>query len=97
MSLRGTLTFDEWRSLIDGKGSFEDYQTYVKEQELKGTDSRGVDLLTDREVQNQLLILASKNSKRLNNISNISTFFLVLTIISIVLTGIFLEEIISSR
>jgi hypothetical protein len=97
MSLRGTLTFDEWRSLIDGKGSFEDYQTYVKEQELKGTDSRGVDLLTDREVQNQLLILASKNSKKLNNISNISTFFLVLTIISIVLTGIFLEEIISSQ
>ena len=97
MSLRGTLTFDEWRSLINGKGSFEDYQTYVKEQELKGTDSRGVDLLTDREVQNQLLILASRNSKRLNNISNISTFFLVLTIISIVLTGIFLEEIISSQ
>ncbi len=90
MSLREILTFDEWVKLksvttpsSSGKGSPEEYQTYVREQERKG-NIRGVDSLTDREVQTRLLILTVRNSKRLNNISNILTFFLVITIISIV-------------
>ena len=84
MSLRETLTFDEWVNLNNGKGSQDEYQTYVREQEREGTNIRGVDNLSDREVQNRLLILTARNSKRLNNISNILTFFLVITIISIV-------------
>ena len=84
MSLRETLTFDEWVNLNNGKGSKFEYQTYVIEQEREETNVRGVDNLSDREVQNRLLILTARNSKRLNNISNILTFFLVITIISIV-------------
>ena len=84
MSLRETLTFDEWMNSRGGKGSKFEYQTYVIEQEREETNVRGVDNLSDREVQNRLLILTARNSKRLNKISNILTFFLVITIISIV-------------
>lgn len=84
MSLREPLTFDEWMNLRGGKGSKFEYQTYVIEQEREETNVRGVDNLSDREVQNRLLILTARNSKRLNKISNILTFFLVITIISIV-------------
>ena len=90
MSDTETLTYKQWVDTIFGEGSEHGYITYVKEKERKEkkereeTELKGVDNLSDREVQNRLLILTARNSKRLNNISNILTFFLALTIISIV-------------
>ena len=99
MSDTKILPFASWMRLNNGKGTKDGYITYVKEQEdiirqhtLKDLienpygieDDESVGDMSDREVQEQLLILTSKNFKKLNIISNISIFFLVITIISIV-------------
>ena len=86
MSHTDTLPFATWMRLNNGKGSLDEYQTYMKEQELKRTDSRGVDDMSDREVQNQLFILSSKNSNTLTGIYNILVFSLVITILSILVS-----------
>ena len=77
---------EEEKEREEKRERFNKMSNVRKEQENqinnKGTDI--VDNLSDREVQEQLLILTSKNFKKLNIISNISIFFLVITIISIV-------------
>ena len=112
MSDTKTLTYKQWVDSIEGKGSQDEYQTYVKEKEdiirqltLKDLienpygieDDGNVGDMSDREVQNRLLILTSKYSKRLISIKddvwvikNILVFFLVVTIISIVVSLVML-------
>ena len=103
-----TLTYKQWVDSIEGKGSQDGYQAYVKEQEdiirqltLKDLienpygieDDENVGDMSDREVQNRLLILTSKYSKRLISIKddvwiikNILVFFMIFTIISILVS-----------
>ncbi len=112
MSDTEILPFASWMRLNNGKGTKDGYITYVKEQEdiirqhtLKDLienpygieDDESVGDMSDREVQNRLLILTSKYSKRLISIKddvwvikNILVFFLVVTIISIVVSLVML-------
>ncbi len=58
MSDTETLTYKQWVDTIFGEGSEHGYITYVKEKERKEkkereeTELKGVDNLSDREVQN---------------------------------------------
>ncbi len=89
------LPFDKWNKLNGGKGTVEEYQTYLKEQEeikehVKSLDittenilinSHNVGKMSDREVLNQLLILTSKNNTQLTSINSILILMFVITII----------------